>query len=57
MCSVMISRLLVISVWDEKLHSAYYQGAKSNVSYSIGVVFWMALRSYGAKNEEEITCW
>lgn len=49
----MNSRLLVILVWDEKLCSAYYQGAKS--TYSVGVVFWMALRSYGAKDKEEVT--
>lgn len=53
----MNARLLVISVWDEKLCSAYYQGAKSSVSYSIGGVFWMALRSYGAKDQEKTTCW
>lgn len=53
----MNSRLLVISVWDGKLSSAYYQGAKSSVSYSVSVVFWMVLGSYGTKDQEKLTYW
>lgn len=51
----MSSRLLVVSVWDGKICSAYYQGAKSSISYFVSVGFWVRQRSYGTKSREKLT--
>lgn len=53
--SVVSSRLLVVSVWDGKICSAYYQGAKSSIIYFVSVVFWVRRRSYGTKGREKLT--